>query len=76
MVTRSRVGTTRPNPEYAGHMSTVSPSPRSYKEAFNDTNWHNAMYDEYNALVKNKTWKRVPRPKGVNVVNCMWLFHH
>ncbi|GJV82826.1 ribonuclease H-like domain-containing protein [Tanacetum coccineum] len=28
MVTRSRVGTTRPNPRYAGHVSTISPLPR------------------------------------------------
>ncbi|GKA38513.1 ribonuclease H-like domain-containing protein [Tanacetum coccineum] len=34
MVTRSHVGTTRPNPRYAGHVSTISPLPRSYKEAF------------------------------------------
>ncbi|GJU20064.1 ribonuclease H-like domain-containing protein [Tanacetum coccineum] len=28
MVTRSRVGTTRPNPCYAGHVSTISPLPQ------------------------------------------------
>ncbi|GJU76683.1 ribonuclease H-like domain-containing protein [Tanacetum coccineum] len=56
MVTRSRIGTTHPNPRYAGHVSTISPLPRSYKEAFNDPNWRNAMFDEYNALIKNKTW--------------------
>nr|GEU70375.1 ribonuclease H-like domain-containing protein [Tanacetum cinerariifolium] len=38
MVTRSRVETTHPNPRYAGHVSTISPLPRSYKEAFNDPN--------------------------------------
>nr|GEX56333.1 ribonuclease H-like domain-containing protein [Tanacetum cinerariifolium] len=64
MVTRSRVGTTRPNPRYAGHVSTISPLPRSYKEAFNDPNWKNAMFDEYNALIKNKTWTR---PEGANI---------
>nr|GEY83045.1 ribonuclease H-like domain-containing protein [Tanacetum cinerariifolium] len=31
MVTRSRVGTTRLNPHYAGHGSTISPLPRRYK---------------------------------------------
>nr|GFA60942.1 hypothetical protein [Tanacetum cinerariifolium] len=68
MVTRSRVGTTRPNPRYASHVSTISPLPRSYKEAFNDPNWRNAMFDEYNALIKNKTWTSVPRPvEGVDV---------
>nr|GEV26497.1 ribonuclease H-like domain-containing protein [Tanacetum cinerariifolium] len=46
MVTRSRVGTTRPNPCYAGHVSTISPLPRSYKEAFNEPNYQNAMFDD------------------------------
>ncbi|GKD17916.1 ribonuclease H-like domain-containing protein [Tanacetum coccineum] len=76
MVTRSRVGTTRPNPCYAGHVSTISPLPRSYKEAFNDPNWRNAMFNEYNALIKNKTWTSVPRPEGANIVCSMWLFRH
>ncbi|GKB14006.1 ribonuclease H-like domain-containing protein [Tanacetum coccineum] len=38
--------------------------------------WRNAMYDEYNALVKNGTWLLVPRPAGVNMVRSMWLFKH
>ncbi|GKD18155.1 ribonuclease H-like domain-containing protein [Tanacetum coccineum] len=67
MVTHSRVETTRPNPCYAGHVSTIFPLPRSYKEAFNDPNWRNAMFDEYNALIKNKTWTSVPRPEGANI---------
>nr|GFC63582.1 ribonuclease H-like domain-containing protein [Tanacetum cinerariifolium] len=76
MVTRSRVATTHPNPRYAGHVSTISSLPRSYKEAFNDPNWRNAMFDEHNALIKNKTWNSVPRPEGANIVRCMWLFRH
>nr|GEV12655.1 ribonuclease H-like domain-containing protein [Tanacetum cinerariifolium] len=76
MVTRSRVGTTPPNPRYAGHVSTIFPLPRSYKEAFNDPNWRNAMFDEYNALIKNKTLTSVPRPEGANIVRCMWLSRH
>ncbi|GKB61491.1 retrovirus-related pol polyprotein from transposon TNT 1-94 [Tanacetum coccineum] len=38
--------------------------------------WRNAMYDEYNALVKNGTWLLVPRPPSVNMVRSMWLFKH
>nr|GEZ16784.1 ribonuclease H-like domain-containing protein [Tanacetum cinerariifolium] len=34
------------------------------------------MFDEYNALIKNKTWTSVPRPKGANIVRCIWLFRH
>nr|GEW60578.1 ribonuclease H-like domain-containing protein [Tanacetum cinerariifolium] len=36
----------------------------------------NAMYDEYNALIKNGTWILVPKPPNVNVVRSMWLFRH
>nr|GEX75543.1 ribonuclease H-like domain-containing protein [Tanacetum cinerariifolium] len=46
MVTRSHVRSTHPNPRYAGHVSAISPLPRSYKEAFNDPNWQNAMFDD------------------------------
>ncbi|GKG66022.1 hypothetical protein Tco_0690922, partial [Tanacetum coccineum] len=49
MVTRFRVGTNRP----VERLTSVSPLPRSYREAFNDVNWHSAMRDEYNALIKN-----------------------
>nr|GEV36338.1 retrovirus-related Pol polyprotein from transposon TNT 1-94 [Tanacetum cinerariifolium] len=41
-----------------------------------DPNWRNAMYDEYNALVKNSTWLLVAKPTGVNMVCSMWLFKH
>ncbi|XP_019102951.1 uncharacterized mitochondrial protein AtMg00810-like [Beta vulgaris subsp. vulgaris] len=34
------------------------------------------MLDEYSALITTGTWDLVPRPMGVNVVNCMWLFRH
>ncbi|GKB77763.1 ribonuclease H-like domain-containing protein, partial [Tanacetum coccineum] len=35
-----------------------------------------AMYDEYNALIKNGIWILVPKPPNVNVVRSMWLFRH
>nr|GEZ96684.1 ribonuclease H-like domain-containing protein [Tanacetum cinerariifolium] len=74
MVTRSHVGTTRPNPRYASRVSTISPLPRSYKEAFNDPNWRNAMFDVYNALIKNKTWTSVHQPEGANIVRSDYSF--
>nr|GEX75305.1 ribonuclease H-like domain-containing protein [Tanacetum cinerariifolium] len=48
----------------------------SLEKDAHDPNWGNAMYDEYNALVKNGTWLLVPRPAGVNMVRSMWLFKH
>ncbi|GJU96535.1 ribonuclease H-like domain-containing protein [Tanacetum coccineum] len=76
MVTCSRIETNRPVERLTLHVSSISPIPRSYREAFNDVNWHSAIQDEYNALIKNSTWTLIPRPLDVNVVRCMWLFRH
>ncbi|GKE40937.1 ribonuclease H-like domain-containing protein, partial [Tanacetum coccineum] len=76
MVTHFRVGTNRPTERLNLHVSSVSPLPKSYRDAFNDPNWQNAMRDEYVTLIKNKTWTLVPRPPDTNIVRCMWLFHH
>ncbi|GJX83733.1 ribonuclease H-like domain-containing protein [Tanacetum coccineum] len=67
MVTRFRVRTNRPTQCLNLHVSSI---------AFNDPNSQNAMFDEYNALIKNNTWTLVPRPTDINIVRCMWLFHH
>ncbi|GJW57992.1 ribonuclease H-like domain-containing protein [Tanacetum coccineum] len=76
MVTRFRIGTNYPIERLNLHVSSVSPLPKSYRDAFNDPNWQNAMHDEYTTLIKNKTWTLVPRPPDTNIVRCMWLFHH
>ncbi|GJX32823.1 ribonuclease H-like domain-containing protein [Tanacetum coccineum] len=55
---------------------SISPIPKNLSHALKDPNWRNAMYYEYNALVKNGTWLLVPRPAGVNMVRSMWLFKH
>ena len=34
------------------------------------------MHDEFNALIKNKTWELVPHPSNVNVIRSMWTFTH
>nr|GEX76496.1 ribonuclease H-like domain-containing protein [Tanacetum cinerariifolium] len=76
MATRFRVGTNRPTKRYACHVPPISPLLKSYTHAFNDPNWYRAMLNEYNALIKNKTWILVPRPHNVNIVRCLWLFRH
>ncbi|GJW85425.1 ribonuclease H-like domain-containing protein [Tanacetum coccineum] len=53
MVTRAQVGTVKPNPRFSFHMSHISPLPKSPSIALSDPNRRAAMYDEYNALVKN-----------------------
>lgn len=37
-------------------------------------NWKMAMDDEFNALIKNKTYELMPRPPGVNIIRSMWTF--
>jgi histone deacetylase 1/2 len=37
-------------------------------------NWKEAMDVEYNALVKNNTWRLVPPKRGSNIIDCRWVF--
>ncbi|GJR75491.1 ribonuclease H-like domain-containing protein [Tanacetum coccineum] len=71
MVTRFYVGSNWPTERLILHVSLVSPLPKSYHDAFHDSNWQNAMYDEYYALIKNQTWTFVPHPSDTNVVRCV-----
>ncbi|GJW12478.1 ribonuclease H-like domain-containing protein [Tanacetum coccineum] len=68
MVTCFCVGTNRPTERLNLHVSSVSPLPKYYRDAFNDPNWQNAMRDEYTALIRNKTWTLVPRPPDTNIL--------
>ncbi|GKC97584.1 ribonuclease H-like domain-containing protein [Tanacetum coccineum] len=63
-----RTKTNRPTERLTLHVSSVPPLLKSYRDAFSDPNWQNAMRDEYHALIKNKTWTLVPRPPDTNIV--------
>ncbi|GKE80247.1 ribonuclease H-like domain-containing protein [Tanacetum coccineum] len=79
MVTHTQVGTVKPNPHFHGHNShsfPIFPLPNSPSVALLNHNWRDAMYDEYNALIKNSTWVLVLKPPNINVVWSMWLFRH
>ncbi|GJX60751.1 ribonuclease H-like domain-containing protein [Tanacetum coccineum] len=76
MVTRSQSGIVKPIERLYLHTSNLSLIPKSSFIALKDPNWCNAMYDEYNALVKDGTWILVPRSSNVNLVQSMWLFKH
>jgi histone deacetylase 1/2 len=54
--------------------SHVSEEPTSVEQALGDKNWAAAMDAEYWALVENKTWHLVPKPKGKNVIGCKWVY--
>nr|GEX30816.1 ribonuclease H-like domain-containing protein [Tanacetum cinerariifolium] len=76
MVTRFYVSTNFPTERLSLHVSLVYPLPKSYRDAFNDSNWQIAIRDEYHALIKNKTWTLVPRLSDANIVRCLWLFRY
>ncbi|GJR40193.1 ribonuclease H-like domain-containing protein, partial [Tanacetum coccineum] len=76
MITRSQSGIIKPIDRLSLNTFLISHIPKNPSDALKDPQWRNAMYDEYNALVKNGTWLLVPRPEDVNMVRSMWLFKH
>ena len=59
-------------PRFGGLITTGEP--HNLQEALNDTNWKRAMNDEYDALIKNKTWHLVPPTKNKNFIDCRWVY--
>jgi Reverse transcriptase (RNA-dependent DNA polymerase)/gag-polypeptide of LTR copia-type/Integrase core domain len=60
---------------------TVAASePQSFTEAVNhpmhSKQWEQAILDEYNSLVKNKTWTLTTLPAGRKAISCKWVFKH
>lgn len=45
----------------------------TYQQAQGTLEWELATKNEYNALMKNKTWDIVPKPNGKNIVGCNWV---
>ncbi|KAJ9566984.1 hypothetical protein OSB04_002950 [Centaurea solstitialis] len=76
MTTRAKSGIHKPTQRLNLHTTSITPLPRSHLQALQDPHWRTAMNEEFHALLKNGTWKLVPRPLGVNVVRSMWLFRH
>lgn len=75
MTTRSKAGIHKPK-SVLSLLTSVSPLPNSHIKALSDPNWNPAMTDEYDAIIKTRTWDLVPRPKDANIVRSMWLFKH
>jgi histone deacetylase 1/2 len=48
--------------------------PASLDTALSDPKWHGAMDEEYDALMKNQTWRLVPRWQGTNIIDCRWIY--
>ncbi|KAH9706324.1 retrovirus-related pol polyprotein from transposon RE1 [Citrus sinensis] len=71
MITRSKSGIFKPK-VYTVTLANKEPS--TVQEALSSQNWHQAMVDEYAALVKNETWSLVPFSNAYKVVDNKWVF--
>ena len=60
MLTRSKLGISKPIRKLNLHIDSTSPVPKNYLLDFNDPNWLNAMKEEYTALISNNTWVLLP----------------
>jgi hypothetical protein len=52
----------------------VTGEPSTVQEALGDPRWKQAMQDEYDALLRNHTWRLVPYKKGTNLIDCKSVF--
>lgn len=51
--------------------------PASYAEAINSKDrrkWIQAINEEMDSLIKNKTWTLVHKPEGQRLIGCKWIF--
>ena len=71
MVTRSKSGIFKPK-IYNAELSNEEPV--TYYQAMQNEKWRTAMMEEYNALIKNKTWTLVQLPEHKNIIGCRWTY--
>ena len=54
--------------------ATITPAhhlePHTMNQALKAPKWCQAMYEEYDALVRNGTWELVPPDSSQNLVDC------
>ena len=48
--------------------------PTSFKEDDSHVEWNEAMQKEYDALIKNVTWKLVDLPLGTKTIGYKWVY--
>jgi hypothetical protein len=76
-VTRAMNQIQKPNPKYL--LTTKYPLPPSTEptcvsQALKSIEWRDAMSQEFDALVQQRTWDLVPQPYGANLIGCKWVY--
>lgn len=73
-----RDGTVRYSEKKRGFAVSVTDSsviePTNIQQAMADAGWKEAMDAEFTALMKNETWELVPPKRGINLIDCRWVF--
>ena len=62
---------------YMASLTADLDEPGTYKQALNGddaSKWKEAMNEEFESLLKNKTWELVPRPSDQKVIGCRWVY--
>ena len=72
MQTRSKFGIYKPKIFTATFFEEIEPT--AVHEALISDHWRNAMSEEYEALLKNKTWSLVKMPLYRQIVGCKWVY--
>ncbi|KAH9762091.1 retrovirus-related pol polyprotein from transposon RE1 [Citrus sinensis] len=73
MLTRLKAGIFKPK-AYITANSTKPTEPATTSKALQDSAWHKAMTDEYQALIHNHTWTLVKPTHPVKVIGNKWVF--
>lgn len=78
MQTRLKDGIRKPKKIFSltahGDQNQILPEPKTYTEAQRHHEWRKAMSTEYDALLRNQTWKLVPKPSNVNIIGSKWVY--
>ena len=73
MTTRSKAGIFKPK-LFQKSAQLQSSLPNNTPEALKEPKWRRAMEDEYNALMKNKTWTLIPNSQNYKLVGNKWVY--
>lgn len=58
------------------YIAQLSPTltPTTFRQPTKYPHWRAAMKDEFDALLRNRTWELVPKDSTKNIIACKWLF--
>lgn len=75
MVTRSKLGTIKPNPRYILLTYKDIPTiPQTVSEAMKHPGWRKAMEEEIQHCLDIDTWDLTFATSDINIVGCRWVF--